>query len=68
MDEKDPKEQKYVEENKETMQRPPVQKEGLEEPKTKGYRPMQIGFVIFVILVLIIIILGINSGMWGLFG
>lgn len=68
MDEKDRENEKYTEENKETMQRPPAQKEGLEEPRTKGYRPVQIGFVIFVILVLIIVIIGINSDMWGLFG
>ncbi|MGO1060790.1 hypothetical protein ACTL32_16885 [Planococcus sp. FY231025] len=68
MSEKDPKEREYMEENKETMQRPPVQKEGLEEPRTKGYKPLQIGFVIFVIVVLIIVIFGINSNMWGLFG
>lgn len=67
-DQKDPKEREYMEENKETMQRPPVQKEGLEEPRTKGYKPVQIGIIIFVILVLIIVIIGISSDMWGLFG
>lgn len=68
MNEKDPKEREYMEENKETMQRPPVHKEGLEEPRTKGYKPLQIGFIIFVIVVLIIVIFGISSNMWGLFG
>lgn len=67
MDDKNPNNEKFVEENKETMQRPPAQKEGLEEPRTKGYKPLQIGFVIFVILVLIIVVIGISSGMWGLF-
>lgn len=68
MTEKDPKEEKYARANKSEMQGPPAQKEGLEEPKVKGYKPIQIGIVIFVILVLIIIIFGISSDMWGLFG
>jgi len=67
MSEKDPKEEKYMKENEETMQRPPAQKEGLQEPRTTGYRPIQIGIVIFVIIVIAIIIWGISSNMWGLF-
>ena len=67
MSDKDPKEEKYMKENKETMQRPPVNKEGIEEPRVTGYRPLQIGLVIFIIIVIVVIIWGINSNMWGLF-
>ena len=67
MSDKDPKEKKYMRENKETMQRPPVNKEGIEEPRVTGYRPLQIGLVIFIIIVIVVIIWGINSNMWGLF-
>lgn len=67
MSEKDPKEEKYMKENKKTMQRPPVEKEGIQEPRVTGYRPIQIGIVIFVIIVIAIIIWGISSNMWGLF-
>jgi hypothetical protein len=67
MSNNDPKEKKYMKASKESLKHPPDQKEGLEEPRTTGYRPLQIGFVIFVILVIIIVIIGINSNMWGLF-
>lgn len=65
MDKKD-SEQEYMKENKETMQQPPVEKEGLEEPKVKEYGKVQGGFVAFVILVIIIIILLVSTDMFGL--
>lgn len=66
MTKKDSSEQEYMRENKETMQTPPQRKEGLEEPKKKGLKPVQLGIAIFVIIVLILIITGISSDMWGL--
>ncbi len=66
MTKKDSNEEEYARENKDTMQTPPPRKEGLEEPKTKGFKPIQLGIAIFVILVLILIITGISSNMWGL--
>lgn len=66
MTEKNSKEPEYERENKDTMQTPPPRKEGLEEPKTKSFKPIQIGIAIFVIIVLILIITGISSDMWGL--
>ncbi|MDN7245009.1 hypothetical protein QWY16_16640 [Planococcus shenhongbingii] len=68
MSEKDPKEKEYMKASKETLKHPPDKKEGLEEPRVTGYKPIQIGIVVFVIIVLIIIIIGISSNMWGLFG
>lgn len=63
----DKDEKKYVKENKNTMQRPPEEKEGLEEPRTVGYPAVKIGIVVFVIIIIIIIIIGISNGMYGLF-
>lgn len=63
----DKNEDKYMKENKKTMQQPPVEKEGLEEPRTVGYPAVKIGIVVFTIIVIIIIIIGISNGMYGLF-
>ena len=40
--------------------------EGLEEPKIKDYKPIQVGVVIFSIAILALIFFGISSDMWGL--
>ncbi|MDN7242008.1 hypothetical protein QWY14_09375 [Planococcus sp. N028] len=60
-DEKD-----YMKENKKTMQHPPQEKEGLEEPNVKEYNKVQGGIVAFVIVVIIIIIALISTDMFGL--
>ncbi|HSI68243.1 MAG TPA: hypothetical protein VK947_12530 [Planococcus sp. (in: firmicutes)] len=62
-----PKEREYMAENKKTMQRPPEHKEGIEEPRVTGYKPLQVGIVIFAVLVIILIILGLSFDMFGLF-
>lgn len=68
MSDKDPKERKdYMKESKDSMQRPPVEKEGLEEPRVSGLPKVKVGIVIFVVLVLIIVILGVSFDMFGLF-
>ncbi|MBZ5200084.1 hypothetical protein HU147_02540 [Planomicrobium chinense] len=66
-DNKEPKEKEYMKASKESLKHPPDQKEGLQEPRTTGYKPLQIGIVIFAILVIIVVIIGISNGMWGLF-
>ncbi|TWT27439.1 hypothetical protein [Planomicrobium sp. CPCC 101110] len=65
MDKKD-SEQKYMKENKETMQPSPDHKEGIEEPNVKQYNKVQGGIVAFVILVIIIIIVLVSTDMFGL--
>ncbi|WKA60253.1 hypothetical protein QWY16_09150 [Planococcus shenhongbingii] len=40
--------------------------EGLVEPKIKEYVPLEVGMVIFTIVVLALIFVGIFSNMWGL--
>lgn len=40
--------------------------EGLEEPKIKNYKAIQVGVVIFSIAILVLIYFGITSNMWGL--
>lgn len=40
--------------------------EGLEEPKIKNYKAIQVGVVIFSIAILAFIYFGITSNMWGL--
>ncbi|MTD31015.1 hypothetical protein [Planomicrobium sp. YIM 101495] len=57
---------KYMEANKETMERPPSEPEGLSEPRTKGYPPLQKGFIVFIVVVLIILVIGISTNMFGL--
>ncbi|MBT2569448.1 hypothetical protein [Planococcus sp. ISL-110] len=58
----------YMKETEEqAKQRPPEEKEGLQEPKTTGYKPLQLGIIIFVILVLIIVGFGIGTDWFGLF-
>ena len=60
-------EKEYMKENKETMQRPPQEKDGIEEPNVKQYNKVQGGMVAFVILVIIIIITLVSTNMFGLF-
>lgn len=57
---------KYMEENKNTMDRPPNDPEGITEPRTKSYRPVQRGFIIFIVLAVIVLIIGISTDMFGL--
>ncbi|MGI2328694.1 hypothetical protein [Planococcus sp. YIM B11945] len=40
--------------------------DGLVEPKIKEYVPLEVGIVIFTIVVLALIFVGLFSGMWGL--
>jgi hypothetical protein len=60
------KEKDYMQENKKTMQQPPHQKDGIEEPNVKEYRKVQGGIVAFAILVIVIIIILISTDMFGL--
>lgn len=58
----------YMKETKEEAKsRPPEDKVGIQEPKTKGYKPLQLGIIIFVILVLIIVGFGIGTDWFGIF-
>lgn len=69
MSEKDQKPKdtdKYMEENKKTMKRPPDDPEGITEPRTKSYRPLQRGFIIFIVIAVIVLIIGIATNMFGL--
>lgn len=40
--------------------------DGLVEPKIKEYVPLEVGMVIFSVIVLAIVFVGIFSNMWGL--
>ncbi|MGE6367924.1 hypothetical protein ACQKDB_02240 [Planococcus kocurii] len=57
---------KYMKETEEeAKQRPPEDKQGLQEPRVTGYKPLQLGIIIFVILVLILIGFGIGTDWFG---
>ena len=43
------------------------QKEGIQEPRTTGYKPLQLGIIIFVVLVLILVGFGIGTDWFGIF-
>lgn len=63
----EPQERKdYMRENKDTMQRPPAQKEGLAEPRVKEMNKIKVGVAVFVVIVLIILVLGIAFDLFGL--
>lgn len=59
-------EKKYMKENKDTMQRPPVEKDGIEEPNVKEYNKVKGGIVVFAVLVIVIIIILFSTDMFGL--
>lgn len=63
----EPQERKdYMRASKEDMNRPPAQKEGLEEPRVKEMNKIKVGVAIFVVIVLILLVWGISSDMFGL--
>lgn len=41
-------------------------RDGLVEPKLKDYVPLQVGMVIFSIIILVLVFVGSLSNMWGL--
>lgn len=58
----------YMKETKkEAENRPNQLKEGLQEPRTTGYKPLQLGIIIFVVLVLILVGFGIGTDWFGIF-
>lgn len=68
MSEKEPKERdKYMKDKKENLDRPPAEKEGLEEPKVEGLPKVKVGFVVFIIIVLIILVILVSTGAFGIF-
>ncbi len=57
----------YVEATKEeATHRPNDEKQGLQEPRVKSYNPLQVGFIVFVILVLILVGFGIGTDWFGI--
>lgn len=62
-------EQEYMKTSEQEMDhKPPVEKEGLEEPKKTGYPPLQLGLIVFAIAVLVIVGFAIGFDWFGLFG
>ncbi|MBD8014766.1 hypothetical protein QL992_08185 [Microbacterium sp. APC 3898] len=58
----------YMKETEEeAKRRPNEEKEGLQEPRTTGYKPLQLGIIIFVVLVLILVGFGIATDWFGIF-
>ncbi|MDQ0428042.1 putative membrane protein YkgB [Planomicrobium stackebrandtii] len=58
----------YMKETKEEAKNhPPEEKEGIQEPRTTGYKPLQLGIIIFVVLVLILVGFGIATDWFGVF-
>lgn len=51
----------------EAKSRPPEDKEGIQEPRTTGYKPLQLGIIIFVVLALILVGFGIATDWFGVF-
>ncbi|WP_422122374.1 hypothetical protein DHX103_11245 [Planococcus sp. X10-3] len=41
-------------------------RDGIVEPKLKDYVPLQVGMVIFTIIILVLVFVGSISNMWGL--
>ncbi len=57
----------YVEATEtEAKNRPNDQKQGIQEPRVKGYNPLQIGSVIFIVLILILVAFGIGTDWFGI--
>ncbi|TWT06714.1 hypothetical protein FQV26_02570 [Planococcus sp. CPCC 101016] len=61
------KEDYMKETEEEAKSRPPEDKEGIQEPRTTGYKPLQLGIIIFVVLVLILVGVGIATDWFGVF-
>lgn len=58
---------KYMKETEEEAKhRAPEDKQGLQEPRVTGYKPLQLGIIIFVILVLILVGFGIGTDWFGI--
>lgn len=64
---KSDKEEYMKETEEEAKSHPPEEKEGIQEPRTTGYKPLQIGIIVFVVLVLIIVGFGIGTDWFGVF-
>ena len=63
------REQEYMKTSEQELDhKPPVEKEGLEEPKKTGYPPLQLGLIVFAIAVLVIVGFAIGFDWFGLFG
>ncbi|MGM0896284.1 MAG: hypothetical protein ACQEV0_00210 [Bacillota bacterium] len=64
------REQEYMKTSEQELKhkQPGPEKEGLEEPKTTGYKPLQLGLIIFAIAVLVIVGFAIGFDWFGLFG
>ncbi|AIY06558.1 hypothetical protein Plano_2593 [Planococcus sp. PAMC 21323] len=60
-------EEEYMEATKaEAEQRPSDEKEGLQEPRVTGYKPLQLGMIIFVVIVLVIVGFGFGTDWFGI--
>lgn len=71
MDNKDKdREQEYMKTSEQELDRkqPMQEKEGLEEPRKTGYKPLQLGMIIFALAVLVIVGFAIGFDWFGLFG
>ncbi|MFC4713289.1 hypothetical protein [Planococcus dechangensis] len=64
------REQEYMKTSEKELENrsPNAEKEGLEEPRTTGYKPLQLGMIIFAIAVLVIVGFAIGFDWFGLFG
>ncbi|ANU14243.1 hypothetical protein B481_2606 [Planococcus halocryophilus Or1] len=61
-------EEEYMEATKEEAKhRSPEEKQGIQEPRVTGYKPLQLGMIIFVILVLVIVGFGFGTDWFGIF-
>lgn len=62
------REQEYMKTSGEELKNKPVDQKGLEEPRRTGYKPLQLGMIIFAIAVLVIVGFAIGFDWFGLFG
>ncbi|MBT2582684.1 hypothetical protein [Planococcus sp. ISL-109] len=69
-DKQQDKEQEYMKTSEQELEKkqPMPEKEGLEQPRKTGYKPLQLGMIIFAIAVLVIVGFAIGFDWFGLFG
>lgn len=61
-------EEEYMETTKDNAQhRAHEEKQGIQEPRVTGYKPLQTGMIVFVILVLVIVGFGFGTDWFGMF-
>ncbi|EGA89843.1 hypothetical protein GPDM_07330 [Planococcus donghaensis MPA1U2] len=61
-------EEEYMEATEEEAKhRSPEEKQGIQEPRVTGYKPLQVGMIVFVILVLVIVGFGFSTDWFGIF-